>query len=446
MSDTARQRFWLVAFLFLCCAGTLIAGRQVYELGDGLTLWDHDSEANVLREVDGFRAQGFWHDDGLGNALYGNRYPDYGFAAPKNREHTIGPDGVYTHYPPGPEYLLYGAEAVFGPAAIARLRLAPLLLGGVSAVFFGLCLRRRFGPMVGWLMMSACLCVPAFYDANAYLHFIGYAFALLLVELGIAVGRNRRLLPFLALGFAQGWLSFDWIFLVVLSPLALELALPLICPGDVARVRLALLRCACVGGGFVLAHALHLCQVWAHYGSLSQALNDLHAAARYRAGYEEVQGAAHYIGRACILLLFHLVSPYPVSVFFWRPDAGMPMTFRVFRFMGITLGLWLVVVTVVLAGVERWRRDHALASLRLVRRWAGVVGLGFVPSGMWWLLMQNHAYEHPYLQYRHLFFLFFLTVLFMATLVAPPLERLLGRWAGTSSRVHKARFMEASTP
>jgi hypothetical protein len=37
------------------------------------------SEANALREVDGFRAQGLAHDAGLGNVLSGHRYPGKGF-------------------------------------------------------------------------------------------------------------------------------------------------------------------------------------------------------------------------------------------------------------------------------------------------------------------------------------------------------------------------------
>ena len=37
------------------------------------------SEANALREVDGFRAQGLAQDAGLGNVLFGHRYPGKGF-------------------------------------------------------------------------------------------------------------------------------------------------------------------------------------------------------------------------------------------------------------------------------------------------------------------------------------------------------------------------------
>ena len=49
-------------------------------------------------EVDGFRAQGFWHDAGLGNVLFGSRHPDAGFA-PFGRRFA---DGSYAYPSPVP--------------------------------------------------------------------------------------------------------------------------------------------------------------------------------------------------------------------------------------------------------------------------------------------------------------------------------------------------------
>ena len=47
--------------------------------GDALSPVNPFSEAYALREVDGFRAQGLAHDAGLGNVLFGHRYPGKGF-------------------------------------------------------------------------------------------------------------------------------------------------------------------------------------------------------------------------------------------------------------------------------------------------------------------------------------------------------------------------------
>jgi hypothetical protein len=286
--------------------------------GNALSPVDSFSEANVLREVDGFRAQGLAHDAGLGNVLFGTRYPGKGFPNTWELEHNLTTNsGVYTHYPPGPEYLLYVAEAMFGPEPVSRLRLLPLAFSGAAAVFFGLSLRRRFGVIVGWLVMLACLAVAPFHDANSSVHFLGYALALLLVEMGVAVGRNSSRVPFFLLGLAQGWLSFDYVFLVVLVPMAVELSLPCICPAHSARLRLALSRCVLAGVGFLVAHLLHFGEVWVFYGSFSDALTDLQNAARYRGGLDEEKGILHFIYHGLERVCFYVVSPYPISVPLW---------------------------------------------------------------------------------------------------------------------------------
>jgi hypothetical protein len=225
MNETLARRLWLAAFLLLCCAGSIYEVWKVRDWGEKLSV-DPFSEANELREVDGFRAQGFWHDDGLGNVIFGTRYPDEGFAifGPRNPDgsfsspalaerlrqessaaldeelrRTLKPNGVYTHYPPGPEYLLYFSEAVLGPEPVSRLRLFPLAMGAAATVFFGLSVRRRFGAVAGWIVILASITVPPFSDAYRSIHEYGYALALLQVEIGVAIGLNRLRWPFLAL-------------------------------------------------------------------------------------------------------------------------------------------------------------------------------------------------------------------------------------------------------
>ena len=116
-------------------------------------------------------------------------------------------------------------------------------------MFYGLSIRRRFGVVAGWIVVLASLTVAPFSNAYASLHDYGYALALLLVEIGVAIGLNSSRWPFLLLGFLQGWLSFDQFFLVVLAPLAVELSLPVIAPGYAARWRLAVERCFLAGSG-----------------------------------------------------------------------------------------------------------------------------------------------------------------------------------------------------
>jgi hypothetical protein len=79
MTEGLGRQLWLLAFLLLCVAGTMLAGWNMRNWGNALSPVDAYSEANALREVDGFRAQGLAHDAGLGNVLFGHRYPGKGF-------------------------------------------------------------------------------------------------------------------------------------------------------------------------------------------------------------------------------------------------------------------------------------------------------------------------------------------------------------------------------
>jgi len=436
VTESFDRRVWTVAFFVLCCYGSLLAGLPLLGMGDALHPADPNSEANALREVDGFRAEGLWHYSGLGNTLFNKRYPEWGFENPNSESsRSITPDGVYTHYPQGPEYLLYLAEALFGPHPVARSRILPLVLCGAAAVFFGFSLRRRFGPTVGWLVMLACLGIPAFYDANTSVHMLGYTLALLLVEIGVCVGSAPGLAPLAVVGFAQGWMSFDCAFLVILIPLALELAMPSISPGGALRVGLGVKRSCVAALGFVLAHVLHLCEVWAYYGSLSLALDDLGASARYRIGVDIINGFTDYMAHVGGLLAYQLFSRYPtnfsialpIALPISRPGADEVFQPYVFRLFGMTLGPWWLLVSVGLVMVDSWRRRRGLAPSRLLARWCAVTVIGVAVSCCWWFVMPAHAVQHFILNYRHLFFLFFVLALFVAVAVAPTIERPLNR-------------------
>ena len=427
MPETLRRRLWLIAFILFCSTGTILAGWQAHGWGDGLSPVDAYSEANALREVDGFRAQGLTHDAGLGNVLFGSRYPEYGFAASsEDQVHSVTPGGVYTHYPPGPEYLLYLSEAVFGPKPVWRLRLLPLACSGAAAIFFGLSLRRRFGPLAGWLVLAASLAVVPFHDANSSVHFLGYALALLLVEIGVAIGHGRSRVPFVLLAFVQGWLSFDYVFLVVLAPLAVELALWRTCPGHRPRLRLAAGRCAFAAAGFAIAHALHFGEVWAFYGSLGDAVADLRNSAHYRANGQEVMDAAQRLTMAMKLLQWYVISPCPVSIPLWRPVQDV-CTLPSFRVLGLTLGPWWLLVAVVSLVDNAWRRVRCLGQREFLRDWYIIGVIGIASSCVWWVVMQGHSLVHVHLLYRHLNVCFLLWTMFLAVRIAVPVERHLAK-------------------
>jgi hypothetical protein len=406
-----RRHNAIALFLLLCSVGSVISVWQIRDWGDALSIVDSYSEANALREVRNFREHGLLRDSGLGNVNYPGLYPGDGFAAePEERRYGVSAEGVYTHYPPGPEYLLYGAEKLFGPAPVSRLRLLPSAIGWGAMIWFGLAIRRRFGDATGWLIMGACAITPAVTNGFVGLHYQGYAFALLLVELGIAIGANARVAPFAVLGFLQGWLSFDYVFLVALTPVALELVLPKIDPPYQSRWHLALLRAGLAGGGFAAAHGLHFLQVWAYWGSLEATLRDFAGAAAHRAGTEA--GVSGYLHQALGNLKTYFYGVHPFNTSLSDPDLADLQDWSMFRFLGLSLGPWWLLITLALMIREYIGSAHDTRALRMDWHFVSVTGL--VTSSLWLVTMVNHGGYHRHFLFRHLFFAFFVLALFCA--------------------------------
>jgi hypothetical protein len=328
------------------------------------------------------------------------------------REHVLTPDGVYTHYPPGPEYLAYAAATVLGPEPVSRLRLLPIMIGWAAMIFLGVSVWRRFGPAVSWLVMAACAITPTVNNGFVGLHSQGYAFALLQCEIGFAIGSGVTAVPFAILGFVQGWLSVDYVFLVCLTPLAIEAAMPRIDPNYRNRWSLAWRRTILAGAGFTFAHIAHFAQVWAYWGDFSVALNDFAAAARYRAGGATSDGVLNHIKIADQLLNNYYLGVHPFSPHVFQLGDDWSRQWLTFRFLGLSLGPWWVMITVALA-LRQWvSRTKSAASL--ADNWLRVSMLGILTSSSWFMVMVNHGTAHQFYLYRHLFFAFFLALLFGA--------------------------------
>jgi hypothetical protein len=330
------------------------------------------------------------------------------------RNHVLTPDGVYTHYPPGPEYLTYVAAKLLGSEPVSRLRLLPIAIGWAAMIFAGLAVRRRFGPLAGWLVMAALAITPAVNDVYVGLHSQGYALALMLCELGIAIGIGAASLPFAVLGFLQGWLSFDYVFLICLAPLLIETAMPHIDTLYQSRWRLAWRRTALTAAGFTFAHILHFAQVWAFWGNFSVAFNDIVAAASYRAGATE--GILGHIRSAIQLLNNYYVGEHPLSPYVFPVADEWSPAWVTFRFLGLALGPWWVIITVVLAFRQFLSRTEAARAL--ADDWLRVSAPGILVSSSWFMVMVNHGLFHQPIIYRQLFLGFFVCILFGAVRIS----------------------------
>jgi hypothetical protein len=444
MTNIIRNRAagWL--FILLCSAGALCSIARIQGWGNDLSAVDRFSEANALREVRNFREFGLTQDYGLGRVFYPGMYSADGYAAEaaisKGPIQGVSPDGVYTHYPPGSEYLLYIAEKLFGPEPVSCLRLLPISIGWAATIFLGLAVHRRFGTGPAWLVMGMCALTPVVTDGFVGLHSQGYAAALMMLEIGVAIGRGISLAPFALLGFLQGWLSFDYVFLVTFAPLALDVVMPKIDLEYRRRWKLAFIRAVLAGGGFACAHAAHFLQVWAYWGSFAAAFSDFAGAAAHRAGVVELSGIVEvpmghtYLQQALGNLKVYFYGLHPFSYALTSPEPNNRANWDMFRFLGLSLGPWWLLVTVGLIVLEKVRPHSVGRSARL--DWHSVCLAGIMTSSLWLVVMVNHAGTQRYYLFRGLFFAFFVMVLFGAVRFCHQLAG--ARVAAVCARMYKS--------
>jgi hypothetical protein len=141
------------------------------------------------------------------------------------------------------------AARVLGLEPVWRLRLLPIAVGFAAALFLALAVRHRFNVATGWLVAAALVLTPSVTSGFIALHDQGFTLALTMFEVGLTLACQRRLVPLGFLGFLQGWLSFDHVFLVTFIPLAMEVILPVTDPGYRSRWHVGLARSVAAGGG-----------------------------------------------------------------------------------------------------------------------------------------------------------------------------------------------------
>jgi len=279
-------------------------------MGNGLGKYsDGFSEANALRAAQAYLQDGLTSHHGLPRQLYGNKFPNDGVAIDhldadgkiKLQFRQGFPPGqadpnnwVYTHYPPGPDYLDAMMGRFVGLQQIWVLRLFPLGLSLMASAVLFLTLARIFGADRAVVIAVACVILPMFNTHMPGLHYQGYSFALLLCQLSLLVWglwgetkmRAWHLAVFFAFGFLQGWLSFDQFFVVCLAGWPLWLLRRT--EPDAPSIRWLLLTIALPAIGFTLAHALHFLEVADELGGLNIALAEYRRTAGERSGHAEL--------------------------------------------------------------------------------------------------------------------------------------------------------------
>ncbi len=402
------------AAAFIVLIIIILAGRGIYDSlrysRELSPVADAFSEANALRAGEGYAEKGFLSNAGLPDLCYGDQFPNRGAWRVEDFpvEFTMSPlkkDCIYTHYPPGPDLLAGVLTKVCGAGNLGCFRLFPTSIAIVSLAMFAWMLCSAIGREKAALMMLAVAVVPMTSNMMHGLHYQSYAFSLLLVEVGLFLNIFRKrqgpgalyLFILFVLGFIQGWLSFDYFFLVSLS--AVPFALLYGDPDRGAGRRRLILAVAAPAAGFGFAHFLHFIQVSIYYnGSIAAAYNDIFGVGRVR--FDESGSGLEFITGRILLSIRYLFISARKELFF---IVNIPVI------MGITLMLL-------------WFRDARAITrrpLRLALTWESstrnfyVIIAAFAVSFMWVIVMKQHSAVHtPYIG-RHLFLLYFVCILTM---------------------------------
>ncbi|MCX5768974.1 MAG: glycosyltransferase family 9 protein [Candidatus Hydrogenedentes bacterium] len=396
-----------------------VLADSVSHIADGF------SESNAVRGGESFADLGFFKYAGLPDICYGDTWKQEGFPVhivingrkteggyliPSSKAPVTPDHYVYTHYPPGPEWITGLVTTLFGKRRFALLRAAPITFGLLAAAVFARFLWRQAGPGLSAAVMVLLAATPMFTNMMHGLHYQSYAQSLLLLQIAVLgslfsdtqTRRPTRFILLFLLAFAQGYMSFDYCFLVTFA------AVPVFCfAGSTCPVKKGVMRLgwavAVAGAGFCLAHAVHFAQVAVYYGSLSEALDDFVGAAGYRIETTPLVTLADKYGRQ---FLYDGRFFYPFSL--WVEAAAL-------------------IVFAVEAAARAARADLPnRGGIPLVWRVGGVLSALFVCSG-WIIVMRQHAMIHGHFLPRHFFLLYLCLILFVVNAYTAPHARKTGK-------------------
>lgn len=375
---------------------------EIYRIRNGLSRTATPySEANVIRAAEHHAKFGFLVDAGLSHIVYGDRFRDKGWTTDLYRYPL--PSGVYTRYPPLPEIIAGMLEKVVG-YRIWLWRLVPVLLGLAATAYAFAALRRVLESLAASAMIVLLSIVPMVTSHMHGLHFEGYAHAAFLCELALLVrilfldeppSRGAYVAVF-GLGFVQGWLSFEYVF--VAGAAAVPLALVARAHGARAEPRTVLLLLVVSGGGFVAAHLLHFLQVATFYGSISAALQDLSSRAAYRFAGE---AQPPYLVQVAMNLVTYAV------VIWFSPNN------QHFGALLFIVSLLVILRRVMSAEDASGLRTGARRGLAMLsdKRVVLPMVVSYAIAALWLFVMPSHAAIHTHIVPRVFFLPYFVVVL-----------------------------------
>lgn len=371
--------------------------------GNVSSMADGYSEANSVRGAYYYSENGFREYGGLPDLCYSKLHDGEGF---RSKKYTICREGdkkaVYTHYPPGSEYLATPLIYIFGPNMFI-VRLQPIFFNFMVSILFITLMFHIFSLEKAFWISLLCLFPPMFHNYWHGLHHQGYAFSLTLLQLALITlmwtNKQRSLWNYVGLfflGFLHGWLTFDYAFVATFISLPLFYFLK-----DQNQLKIMNLFWVVLwsGLGFTCAHIIHFYQVIWYYGNFQDAFNDLFGSAKYRFNND---------GALTNKIKSHNdLNPLSVAKdFLWRvAGRGRYTAVNLINYVWIVLALkWIKRIDF---KIKNYKFEFNISKNDCYAILAAV----FV-SSLWSLVMRQHAFIHGFIA-RHYYFVFLFCTLVM---------------------------------
>ncbi len=351
-----------------------------------------NSEWMTVNGGRGFAEQGFLSNGGLPDILYG----------------SVSPEGekkkfIKLTYPPAPHWLAGIFIKICGLGNQSCYRIFPAILGIISLIFVAKILLSVLEPIKSALMMLSLAVVPTTIIVMHGLTYLSYSSSLFLVQLALLLkifkedskyNKNNLLILFIA-GFIQGWFSWDYLFLVCLSPI--PFALLYFQDSKEYRYHVLLIILAC-SSGFLFAHFIHIIQVIIYKGGILAAYKPLYIKTMNRFD-GSLQSEMFMVHESRLRILLNYLNKYASS------GVSYKINFMIFLIFSIILILIREAYLTIQKPVQ------IALSWKSPSRNFFVIITAFIVSFLWIFIMKQHAAFHRDYFTMHLHLLYFICVL-----------------------------------
>jgi hypothetical protein len=398
--NTFAKTFVLLIVVLICANGVKKSLRYSEEL------WANDEGAELItiNAAHNFAEKGFTSNFGLPDLS------EHYYVIAKNSSmisrvtSAETPDPyIYTHLPPGPWWIAGLFVKVCGNGTLSCPRILSTITSSLALLFFAIMIYSAFGPLKSTVLMFFVAIIPMTKNMVYTLHYHNYAFSIFLIYVGFLLyffKKKRKLKIWTAivlfiLGFVQGWIAYEYVFLISLSPITFALLYSQLDKKEDRKRLFFTVMFPVIG--FCSAIGLHFIQNSFYFGSIMEAFRDLFERGKTRLLSDKPAGWGRETGRISLSLEYFFV--YARSWFFFIVN------------FPILLSVCLVLI---------WFKDINITikkpiniSLKWVssRRNYFVILTAFLASFLWILTMFNQvANEGPHMA-RILFFSYFVCIL-----------------------------------